>query len=113
MPGLFSLAGPPSHTVSDSFQSMAAILTISDSASINPPLDVSGPTISDILLAHGIRVLHVAIVPDDASLIQSTVQSWSLQDDVDWIITTGGTGFGTRDVTPEVGTMFITGNPIC
>lgn len=44
------------------------------------------------------------IVPDDVRQIQEVVRGWAdLEDGVDWVITTGGTGFGKRDVTPEVG----------
>ena len=42
------------------------------------------------------------IVPDNVEIIRQTVRAWAARPDVDWIITTGGTGFGVRDVTPEV-----------
>ena len=81
----------------------AAVLTVSDTASVNNLLDKSGPTAADFLKAHGYRVLHTAIVPDDTDLIRHSVNAWVHNSPpIDLIITTGGTGFGARDVTPEV-----------
>lgn len=79
-----------------------AVLTISDSASHNAELDKSGPVICSILLARpNYHLAATRIVPDDVELIRSAVNTW-VDDNVDWIITTGGTGFGVRDMTPEV-----------
>lgn len=82
----------------------AAVLTVSDTASANALLDNSGPAAADLLKAHGYHVLHADVVPDDTRLIRQSITAWV--DDgpnpVDLIITTGGTGFGPRDVTPEV-----------
>lgn len=44
------------------------------------------------------------IVPDDEVIIRAVVRTWADRGDVDWIVTTGGTGFGVRDRTPEVRT---------
>ncbi|KAF9450155.1 hypothetical protein P691DRAFT_774137 [Macrolepiota fuliginosa MF-IS2] len=89
-----------------------AVLTVSDTASKDPSADKSGPTIVDILsgregfqLASSTTESHNEfrkIVSDDVDQIQDVVKGWAdLEDSVDWIITTGGTGFGVRDVTPE------------
>ncbi|KAJ7248538.1 MoaB/Mog domain-containing protein [Mycena rebaudengoi] len=79
-----------------------AVLTVSDTASANNAVDKSGPTIREFLLGRGTFSCddHL-IVPDDVSLIQKAVKEWSNRGDIDWIITTGGTGFGVRDKTPE------------
>ncbi|CAE6443693.1 unnamed protein product [Rhizoctonia solani] len=82
-----------------------AILTVSDTASKDAQQDRSGPVIRDILTDHNsscqFTVDAPIIVPDNVGLIQSTVKGWSIGGLYDWIITTGGTGFGTRDLTPE------------
>ena len=76
--------------------------TVSDTASKDANADRSGPTIRDLLLEQGYPVNYLEIVPDEVNAIQQLVQTWSVSGDVDWIITTGGTGFGVRDATPEV-----------
>ncbi|KAJ3568822.1 hypothetical protein NP233_g5466 [Leucocoprinus birnbaumii] len=88
-----------------------AVLTVSDTASKDASADRSGPTIIDILNARdsyqlankdGSQEYFYKIVPDDIDQIQATVKNWTDgEDHVDWVITTGGTGFGVRDVTPE------------
>ena len=82
----------------------AAVLTVSDTASANNLLDESGPTAADFLKAHGYRVLHSEIVSDDTQLIRQSIIAWvnNRSHPIDLIVTTGGTGFGARDVTPEV-----------
>lgn len=82
----------------------AAVLTVSDAASVNRLLDSSGPAAVDFLTGRGYHVLHVAIVPDDPQLIRQSINAW-VRDSahpVHLVVTTGGTGFGMRDVTPEV-----------
>ncbi|CAE6404803.1 unnamed protein product [Rhizoctonia solani] len=82
-----------------------AILTVSDTASKNEQQDRSGPVIKDILEAHSsscrFSVDTLVIVPDNIALIQSAVKGWTIGGLYNWIITTGGTGFGPRDLTPE------------
>ncbi|KAH9855051.1 MoaB/Mog domain-containing protein [Lenzites betulinus] len=78
-----------------------AILTVSDTAAADASADRSGPTIQSILIEKGFVCKHLVIVPDDEIRIRSVVLGWCDQGDVDWIITTGGTGFGVRDRTPE------------
>ncbi|OBZ70254.1 Molybdenum cofactor synthesis protein cinnamon [Grifola frondosa] len=78
-----------------------AVLTVSDTASADASADRSGPIIRDILSERGYECKYHLIVPDDEAAIRHTVQTWCDQDDVDWVITTGGTGFGVRDRTPE------------
>ncbi|CAE6442420.1 unnamed protein product [Rhizoctonia solani] len=82
-----------------------AILTASDTASKDAQQDRSGPVIRDILSDHSstcqFSVDAPVIVPDNVGLIQSAVKGWSIGGLYDWVITTGGTGFGPRDLTPE------------
>jgi len=88
-------------------------LPVSDTASKDASADLSGPTIIDILKTHdsyrlaskdGVQDKFYKIVPDDVNQIQSVVKNWvDGEDAVDLVITTGGTGFGVRDLTPEAG----------
>lgn len=82
----------------------AAVLTVSDAASANNFLDKSGPAAVNFLKARGYQILRTEIVPDDAQLIRQAIIAWvnDKPHPIDLIVTTGGTGFGTRDVTPEV-----------
>jgi len=79
-----------------------AILTISDRSSRGERPDASGPVIAQFV-RDGLNwaVGHSAIVPDDASQICSKLVEWCDEAKVDLIFTTGGTGVGPRDVTPE------------
>ena len=76
-----------------------AVLTVSDTRSLDD--DKSGTTLADRLTAAGHRLADRKIVPDDIATIRETVLAWSLDPAVDVVITTGGTGFTGRDVTPE------------
>ncbi|THU91892.1 hypothetical protein K435DRAFT_829769 [Dendrothele bispora CBS 962.96] len=79
-----------------------AVLTVSDTASGDSAADKSGPTIKEIFGNRpGFECVESLIVPDEITLIQKTVKKWVDNGNVDWIITTGGTGFGVRDRTPE------------
>jgi molybdenum cofactor synthesis domain-containing protein len=78
-----------------------AILTISDAGSRGERADTSGDTIADWLTARGYTQVHRRIVPDEDAAITGLLSTWSDQGDVDAIITTGGTGLTTRDITPE------------
>ncbi|KAI0650442.1 MoaB/Mog domain-containing protein [Trametes meyenii] len=78
-----------------------AILTVSDTAAADASADRSGPVIQSILTQSGYVCKHLVIVPDDEIRIRTVVLGWCDQGDVDWIVTTGGTGFGVRDRTPE------------
>ncbi|KAL7282623.1 hypothetical protein ACG7TL_004095 [Trametes sanguinea] len=78
-----------------------AILTVSDTAAADASADRSGPTIQSILTRSGFVCKHLVVVPDDEIRIRTVVLAWCDQGDIDWIVTTGGTGFGVRDRTPE------------
>jgi molybdopterin adenylyltransferase len=77
------------------------ILTVSDRSSRGERPDSSGPVIAAILSAAGWQIQRQAIVPDELDKISSVLVDWCDSGDVDLIITTGGTGFSRRDVTPE------------
>ncbi len=81
-----------------------AILTISDSCAQNKRADVSGQTIKDMLPEDKFVVCDKTIVPDDYQAIASAIKHFSDKHDIDMILTTGGTGLGPRDVTPEATT---------
>jgi molybdopterin adenylyltransferase len=76
-----------------------AVLTVSDTRDFAD--DKSGAALCDRIKAAGHMVVERNIVPDDVETIRSRVQEWIAAPMVDIIITTGGTGFTGRDVTPE------------
>ncbi|MBX9738450.1 MAG: molybdenum cofactor biosynthesis protein B [Beijerinckiaceae bacterium] len=76
-----------------------AVLTVSDTRSLSE--DKSGDTLTARLTGAGHRLAARAIVTDDVAEIRRVVQLWIDDPTVDAIITTGGTGFTGRDVTPE------------
>jgi molybdenum cofactor biosynthesis protein B len=76
-----------------------AVLTISDTRSLAD--DKSGTTLADRLTAAGHRLAARHIVTDDVEAIRAVIRKWIADEGVDVIITTGGTGFTGRDVTPE------------
>src|SRR6201994_558617 len=76
-----------------------AVLTISDTRSLDD--DKSGATVADRLTEAGHKLAAREIVTDDVEAIRAIVKRWIADAGVDAIITTGGTGFTGRDVTPE------------
>ncbi len=76
-----------------------AVLTVSDTR--RPEDDRSGDTLVQRLAEAGHRLACRAIVPDEVVAIRRTVETWTRDPAVDVVITTGGTGFTGRDVTPE------------
>lgn len=76
-----------------------AILTISDSRT--EETDKSGLLLSERLSAAGHELADKVIVTDDVDAIRNQVRAWAEDDGVDVVISTGGTGFAPRDVTPE------------
>lgn len=78
-----------------------AILTVSDRSWRGERLDLSGPALEKIILNMGWEISEKAVLPDQMDLIQEKLIEWSDVSRVDIIITTGGTGFSPRDVTPE------------
>ncbi|MBN1189796.1 MAG: MogA/MoaB family molybdenum cofactor biosynthesis protein [Dehalococcoidales bacterium] len=83
------------------------ILTISDKGSRGERYDGSGAAIQDRVSLLGGRVTCYDIVPDEVDVIRRRLIEWSDAGDVDVIFTTGGTGLGLRDVTPEATTPIL------
>ncbi len=79
----------------------AARITLSDKGSIGERTDTSGPAIDSMLTDAGYEMIETLMIPDDRLLIEKELRRLSDQRQVELIITTGGTGFSLRDVTPE------------
>ena len=76
-----------------------AVLTVSDTRTLGD--DKSGDTLSEMIAAAGHALADRALVKDDIAAIRKTVERWIADPQIDCVITTGGTGFTGRDVTPE------------
>jgi molybdopterin adenylyltransferase len=76
----------------------AAVVTVSDGVSAGVREDTSGDVLQALLEDHGMNVRR-HLVPDEADRISAVIREAS--DDAQLVVTTGGTGFGLRDVTPE------------
>jgi molybdopterin adenylyltransferase len=80
----------------------AGVLTVSDRSSRGEREDVSGPTLVAMVRDDlGFTVSQVGIVPDERDQISAILCDWADRLKLDLILTTGGTGFAPRDVTPE------------
>jgi molybdenum cofactor synthesis domain-containing protein len=78
------------------------ILTVSDRCSRGEEQDQSGPFIARWVVDHlGAEVVSRGIVPDERELIARQLVEWADEAGLDLVLTTGGTGFAPRDVTPE------------
>jgi len=78
-----------------------AILTVSDTCARGEREDRSGPAIREILSAGGFEICEECIVADDRDAIAAALVGFSENRGCDLVFTTGGTGLGPRDVTPE------------
>jgi molybdopterin adenylyltransferase len=78
-----------------------AILTVSDRSSRGERPDESGPALAKLITAQGWEVTRRDVLPDDLKTLRESMTAWADRDDADIILTTGGTGFSPRDVTPE------------
>lgn len=79
----------------------AAILTVSDKGARGEREDTSGAAIRQLLLTIDVAVERYEIVPDEHPLISERLCRWADSNQLDLIVTTGGTGLGPRDVTPQ------------
>ena len=77
------------------------VLTVSTSGAQGSREDTSGQAIREMLTGDGFEVVRSEVVPDDRDLIAERLAEWADAPDVDLIVTTGGTGLGRHDVTPE------------
>ena len=78
-----------------------AVLTISDRSARGERPDVSGPALVARCQQAGWQISAIRVVPDELAQIQKVLCDWSDADQSDVILTTGGTGFAPRDITPE------------
>ncbi|NLT25948.1 MAG: MogA/MoaB family molybdenum cofactor biosynthesis protein [Microbacteriaceae bacterium] len=78
----------------------ARVVTVSDRAAAGEYADRSGPAAAEALAGHGIRVDGVDVVPDGDDSVRAAIEA-AIGDGVDLVVTTGGTGIGPRDRTPE------------
>ena len=79
----------------------AAVITISDKGARGERKDTSGPALCAILKEYGLEVVYTAMVPDETSHIQGELKKCADELHIALVLTTGGTGFSPRDVTPE------------
>lgn len=79
----------------------AGVLTVSDKASRGEREDTSGPAMRELLASIDSVVEKYEVVPDEADVISDRLRRWCDEDGLDLILTTGGSGLGPRDVTPE------------
>jgi molybdenum cofactor synthesis domain-containing protein len=79
----------------------ARILVLSDGAARGERQDQSGPAVQKLLEAHGWQVASIEILPDDLEAIRRRLEALTDAADCDAVVTSGGTGVGPRDVTPE------------
>lgn len=77
----------------------AAIVTVSDSRTIDT--DSSGAALAELLVSFGAEIVERLIVTDDFDPLRQTLYSLTEREDINLIVTTGGTGFAERDNTPE------------
>ena len=78
-----------------------AVLTVSDRSARGERPDASGPALVELIKSQGWEVMRSGILPDDLGGLRESLAAWADNGDVDIILTTGGTGFAPRDVTPE------------
>ena len=79
----------------------AAVLTVSDRSFRGERPDEGGPLVSELLKNAGYDVTVTAIVPDEQAQIEEKLREIADSEEVQLLVTTGGTGFSPRDVTPE------------
>jgi len=79
----------------------AAVVTISDKGSRGERKDLSGPVLVKKLEDAGYKIVHTSIIPDEYEDIKNTLTQLSDTVHANLILTTGGTGFSPRDITPE------------
>jgi molybdopterin adenylyltransferase len=80
--------------------STAQVITVSDRAFAGKMADASGPTVAEILQRGGFEVTGQEVVPDDGVLITDAIVA-AISRGINLVVTTGGTGLGPRDFTPQ------------
>ena len=79
----------------------AAVITVSDKGYRGERVDTSGPAVCAMLKEHGFEISYTSIVPDEFDMIQAELRKCADDLKIPLVLTTGGTGFSPRDVTPE------------
>lgn len=79
----------------------AAVITISDKGAKGERMDTSGPAICAVLKSEGYDVVYTSIIPDDREIIKTELINCADEKGIALVLTTGGTGFSPRDITPE------------
>ena len=79
----------------------AAVLTVSDRGSRGERVDTAGPAVAALLRDAGAEVLETMVIADERAAIAAQLRSWADAGVIELIVSTGGTGLGPRDVTPE------------
>ena len=80
---------------------LTGVLTVSDKGARGEREDTSGAAIREMLSTLDVTVERYEVIPDDRASIAQRLIAWADDDGLDLIVTTGGTGLGPRDVTPE------------
>ena len=88
----------------------AAVITVSDKGYAGQREDTSGPNLCRILKEQGYELVYTGLVPDDSEMIQKELIHCCDELKINLILTTGGTGFSPRDITPEA-TMAVVERP--
>ena len=83
------------------------ILTVSDRSARGERPDLSGPALVELVTAQGWKIERMAVIADDLDELRKTLSAWADGADLDVILTTGGTGFAARDITPEATRLVI------
>ena len=86
----------------------AAVITVSDKGARGERKDTSGPAVCSILTEAGYEVIHTAIIPDEKAVIEEELIRCADELGCALVITTGGTGFAQRDITPEATLAVVT-----
>lgn len=77
----------------------AAVVTVSDSRTAGD--DLSGDRLAELLTSNGAEIVERLIVSDELEHLRNSLHALTEREDINLIVTTGGTGFGPRDNTPE------------
>ena len=79
----------------------AAVITVSDKGSKGERVDTSGPALCKMLEDDGWKIAYTTIIPDDFETIKTELMLCADEKKIPLVLTTGGTGFSPRDITPE------------
>ena len=88
----------------------AAVITVSDKGSKGERVDTSGPALCKMLENDGWEIVYTTIIPDDFDTIKTELMLCADEKKIPLVLTTGGTGFSPRDITPEA-TMAVVERP--